>query len=51
VKETREFINRTPHLSAVWDEDIAYLKKRYELLSASPLFAGMVYTEDRKQLE
>jgi malate dehydrogenase (quinone) len=51
VKNTREFINRTPHLSAVWDENIAYLKKRYDLLSQSPLFAGMVYTEDRKQLE
>lgn len=42
------FINPVPHLSFVrGDKDIAFLKKRHELLSAHHTFADMVYTEDR----
>ncbi len=45
------FINHTPHMSFVWgDDNIAYLKKRWEALKASPLFAGMEYSEDPEQL-
>jgi malate dehydrogenase (quinone) len=47
----RSFINSTPHMSFVWgDDNIAYLKKRWEALKASPLFAGMEYSEDPEQL-
>ncbi|WP_267354860.1 MULTISPECIES: malate dehydrogenase (quinone) [unclassified Methylobacterium] len=47
----RSFINYTPHMSFVWgDDNIAYLKKRWEALKASPLFAGMEYSEDPEQL-
>ncbi|MEL6063442.1 MULTISPECIES: malate dehydrogenase (quinone) [unclassified Methylobacterium] len=47
----RSFINHTPHMSFVWgDDNIAYLKKRWEALKASPLFAGMEYSEDPEQL-
>ncbi|KZB97374.1 Malate:quinone oxidoreductase [Methylobacterium radiotolerans] len=47
----RAFINYTPHMSFVWgDDNIAYLKKRWEALKASPLFAGMEYSEDPEQL-
>ncbi|MBX9409864.1 malate dehydrogenase (quinone) [Pseudomonas baetica] len=47
LKNPRSFINTTPHMSFVWgDDNIKFLKKRYEALQASPLFAGMQYSED-----
>ncbi|MCU7251925.1 malate dehydrogenase (quinone) [Pseudomonas koreensis] len=47
LKDPRSFINTTPHMSFVWgDDNIKFLKKRYEALKASPLFAGMQYSED-----
>ncbi|MDI3398544.1 MULTISPECIES: malate dehydrogenase (quinone) [Pseudomonas] len=47
LKDPRSFINTTPHMSFVWgDDNIKFLKKRYEALQASPLFAGMQYSED-----
>lgn len=47
----QEFINRTPHLSFVWGEkNVAFLKKRHELMSAHHLFTGMQYSEDPEQL-
>lgn len=43
-----EFITQVPHVSLVWGEDnVAYLKKRHNLLQKSPLFKDMIYTEDR----
>ncbi|XYD08136.1 malate dehydrogenase (quinone) [Methylobacterium sp. NMS12] len=51
MSDPRAFINYTPHMSFVWgDDNIAYLKKRWEALKASPLFAGMEYSEDPEQL-
>ena len=39
LKNPRSFINSTPHMSFVWgDDNIAFLRKRYEALKASPLF-------------
>ncbi|CAI8836641.1 malate:quinone oxidoreductase [Pseudomonas sp. IT-P171] len=47
LKNPRSFINSTPHMSFVWgDDNIKFLKKRYEALQTSPLFAGMQYSED-----
>jgi malate dehydrogenase (quinone) len=47
LKNPRTFINSTPHMSFVWgDDNIKFLKKRYDALQASPLFAGMQYSED-----
>ncbi len=41
-----DFITRVPHFSLVWgDENVAYLKKRYELMHSAPLFKGMEYPE------
>ncbi|XBS68782.1 malate dehydrogenase (quinone) [Acerihabitans sp. KWT182] len=41
------FINNVPHMSFVWgEEDVNYLRKRYQSLSQSTLFTGMEYTED-----
>ncbi|MFN8251021.1 MAG: malate dehydrogenase (quinone) [Ferruginibacter sp.] len=45
------FINHVPHISFVWGaERTAYLKKRFDALSANKLFAGMQYSEDRSVL-
>ena len=52
LKNPRSFINSTPHMSFVWgDDNIKFLKKRYEALQASPLFSGMQYSEDPVQIK
>ena len=46
------FINRVPHLSAVWGEqNIAFLKARYRALTAHHLFAPMQWSEDPHTLQ
>ncbi len=51
LKDPRSFINTTPHMSFVWgDDNVTFLKKRYEALKSSPLFAGMEYSEDHAQI-
>ena len=41
------FISPVPHLSFVWgEENVNYLKKRYEALQQSHLFQHIEYTED-----
>ena len=51
LKNPRSFINSTPHMSFVWgDDNIAFLKKRYDALQASPLFSGMQFSEDHEQI-
>ncbi|MDQ0980273.1 malate:quinone-oxidoreductase [Pseudomonas synxantha] len=48
----RSFINSMPHMSFVWgDDNIRFLKKRYEALQASPLFRPMQYSEDPTQIK
>ena len=43
------FINSTPHMTFVRGEkDVAFLKKRYEVLREQPLFAGIEYSEDSR---
>ncbi|MDR9469264.1 malate dehydrogenase (quinone), partial [Marinospirillum sp.] len=43
----QNFINPAPHCSFVWgDENVAFLRKRYETLSEHHLFSDMEYTED-----
>jgi len=52
LKNPRSFINSTPHMSFVWgDDNIQFLKKRYEALQASPLFRPMQYSEDPEQIK
>jgi len=51
LQNPREFIMPIPHISFVQGEkNVAYLKKRHELLSALPLFQGMEFSDDPKQL-
>ncbi len=48
----KDFIHKIPHLSFVWgEENVSYLKKRFEALSQHPLFADMQYSEDKTVLE
>lgn len=45
------FISHIPHMSFVWgEENVTYLRKRYEALTSNALFKGMLYSEDREQL-
>ncbi|WP_112383558.1 malate dehydrogenase (quinone) [Sphingomonas carotinifaciens] len=51
LRDPRAFINSTPHMNLVWGRDnVAYLRKRYEALGASPLFSGMDFTTDPRQI-
>jgi malate dehydrogenase (quinone) len=51
LKNPHSFINSTPHMSFVWgDDNIKFLKKRYDALQASPLFKPMQYSEDHAQI-
>lgn len=44
-------IRSVPHCSIVFgDQDVEFLKKRYQTLSQSPLYEGMEYSEDYDQL-
>jgi malate dehydrogenase (quinone) len=52
VPVTQNFITSLPHMSFVrGEENVAYLRKRYEALQGCHLFAGMDYSEDPAQLE
>src|SRR5688572_24102201 len=45
------FIRPIPHMSFVWgNENVAFLRKRYEALTKCHLFKGMEYSEDHAQL-
>jgi len=47
LPEPSKFINSVPHQSFVWgEENVAYLRKRYELLSAQHQFADMEFSDD-----
>jgi malate dehydrogenase (quinone) len=51
VLNAADFIQRVPHLSAVWgQEDSAFLRKRFELLQAHPLFAEMQWSDQASKL-
>ncbi len=52
VLNAEAFIQRVPHLSAVWGEkDIAFLRKRHALLQAHPLFADMQFSQEAHTLQ
>ena len=47
IKDPKTFITTVPHISFVWgDENVSYLKKRYEALSKNHFFSDMQYSED-----
>ena len=51
IKDPQSFIHPVPHLSFVRGaENVAFLKKRFEALSAHPCYHGMEYSDDKKQI-
>src|SRR5919202_694637 len=49
IKDPRSFIHPVPHCSFVRGaEDVSFLKRRFEALSAHHCFRGMEYTENRE---
>ncbi|MEX1079593.1 MAG: malate:quinone oxidoreductase [Homoserinimonas sp.] len=49
MPDPQGFINPVPHMSFVWgDENVDYLRRRYEALKDHPLFAGLEFTDDPK---
>ena len=47
LPDPENFINTVPHMSFVWgDENVAFLRRRFDALKAHPLFVGMEYSED-----
>jgi malate dehydrogenase (quinone) len=50
-ESSHTFINSIPHCSFVWgEEDVAFLRKRYEAMRKIPLFEAMQYSEDHAKL-
>ena len=52
LPDPQSFIRQTPHSSFVWGEDnVNFLRKRYEAMRQVPLFGAMEYSEDPEQLK
>ncbi|RAX58402.1 malate dehydrogenase (quinone) [Helicobacter monodelphidis] len=51
LKEPSTFINPLPHISFVIENNVPFLQKRFQLLSKSPLFKSMQYTQDHEQIK
>ncbi|MFY0252465.1 malate:quinone oxidoreductase [Chitinophaga sp. 30R24] len=52
LSNPQHFIQSVPHMSFVWgEENVDYLKKRYNALQQCHLFKTMEYSEDQQQLK
>jgi len=52
IRNPQDFIMPIPHMSLVQGENnVAFLKKRFEALSTNPLFQGMEFSDDVDKLE
>jgi malate dehydrogenase (quinone) len=52
IRDPQSFIHPVPHFSFVrGEENRAFLRKRFAALSSHPLYYGMEYSEDKKQIE
>jgi malate dehydrogenase (quinone) len=52
IKDPQSFIHPVPHFSFVrGSENHAFLRKRFEALTAHPSYHGMEYSDDKKRLE
>jgi malate dehydrogenase (quinone) len=52
IKDPQSFIHPVPHMSFVRGADnVAFLKKRFEALTAHPCYRGMEYSDDKKQIK
>lgn len=51
LSNTKSFINNIPHMNFVWgEENITFLKKRFQALKNHTEFNGMLYSEDPKKI-
>ncbi|MBG0739204.1 malate:quinone oxidoreductase [Paeniglutamicibacter antarcticus] len=51
VGSPRKFINSVPHMSFVaGEENVKFLRTRYEALKPNPLFSSMQYSEDHDEI-
>ena len=51
INDPRSFIHPVPHMSFVRGaENVAFLQKRFEALSAHPCYHGMEYSDNKKQI-
>ncbi|WP_088067971.1 malate:quinone oxidoreductase [Gottfriedia luciferensis] len=52
IRNPQDFIMPIPHMSLVQgEEDVSFLKKRFEALSKNPLFQGMEFSDDIEKLK
>ena len=52
IRNPQDFIMPIPHMSFVQgEENVSFLKKRLEALSANPLFQGMEFSDDPEKLK
>jgi malate dehydrogenase (quinone) len=52
IKDPQSFLHPVPHMSFVRGVDNQnFLRKRYAALTSHPLYHGMEYSEDKKQIE
>ena len=52
LKNPSDFIMSLPHMSMVQGEDnVAFLKKRFEAMSSNPLFEGMEFSDNPEKLK
>jgi malate dehydrogenase (quinone) len=52
IRNPQDFIMPLPHMSMVQGErNVAFLKKRFEAMSANPLFQGMEFSDDLEKLK
>ncbi|GGE53375.1 putative malate:quinone oxidoreductase [Pullulanibacillus camelliae] len=52
IQNPEDFIMPLPHMSLVeGEENVAFLKKRFEALSNNPLFQGMEFSDDPEKLK
>lgn len=51
IKDPQSFIHPVPHFSFVrGPDDVAFLKKRFQALSAHPCYHGMEFSDDKEQI-
>ena len=47
LPDPEAFVNHIPHMSFVWgDDNVEFLRRRFDALKDHPLFRGMEYSED-----
>ncbi|OEH93846.1 malate:quinone oxidoreductase [Bacillus solimangrovi] len=52
IRDPQDFIMPIPHMSLVQgEENVSFLKKRFEALSNNPLFQGMEFSDDLEKLK